>query len=396
MKAYMNIGIIDARFAQDQTLAQISKLTNIGTLIMTPNQQAASNRIAMTNVGNIITLEKEVSVVHQSGDMTLDDNYLSQLPDPCAFNFNGNVLVHPLKDRTMLDKIDSGIINGNVYATSADFATLTSTCQINGSGIVYKEGDLVIPNRFKLNDIELLGIPAGSSIVTDVLEALEELSDEDISEAIGSLKVNTLIIATKSNIRKLVSKIVNYNQVEKIIAPDDHTYYERLTLDESTLEFLPSRKLFVTGTLNIVANAQSVLEHVDSIIASHVSVSKTDADSIRHLFKDVKNIKVRDPKSIQNMAKTVVTKALLEESDNLSIENMGKLVFAKDIPASLIRSNVSNLVNMGKISCTKEQYTAVLSVCSQNMGAIKDDLETNEGWVDQEEVLISNMEYVKL
>jgi hypothetical protein len=96
------------------------------------------------------------------------------------------------------------------------------------------------------------------------------------------------------------------------------------------------------------------------------------------------------------MSKLVITKGLLEENEHINIENMGKLVFDKDISASLIASSVSSIVNMGKISCTKSQYTSVLKACSQNMGAIKDDLEMEDSWEEDNDVVISNMAYLKL
>lgn len=398
MKTYKNIGTIDLRKATDEVLREIEKIDSVGMLIYGESQQTAISHIKQVNIGAALALPKGVDFIVQNGKYTLTRSILESMDSKVVVMINGKLIIEPIGDSGLLDKIHKITVNGKLVIQENDYVALASRIQINGNSKIYCADEICIDGSFELNDVNLYGLDEGSKLYVDNIHALEPLDEALFDETIQSIKVGHYLVASAKTIRKLARKISNYLEIEKYIVPDGFDYYDSLKLDDMQLESLKGENLFIRSTLDIQCSADAFLRKVKQVIAKEVSVSQAVYDEIKGVLGKVDQVKINDPSAVKNMSLLVLTNSYFNDIASLTMSNYGKLKIDESVTLEILDTKLKRLTNYGVVMCPEHLYSKLMQKVKSNFGVIKVVTKESDSSSDTEssEDVISGMGYLEL
>ncbi len=398
MKIYRNIGVLDVRKAKPETFENIYKFENIGAIISLTNQQELLSNIHQENVAVTITLpaEEKVDFISANGSLKVDEKYLSGLVNPAYFAVNGKMIIEAIGNTDLLKKIKNILVNGMLFITDENRPLLEALSLVNGKTVTFSAGDVILEYPFEMNEVNLIGLTQGSSIVVPSIIATETIDKDLLHETLTSIQVLNTLVVTRENLKILMPLITNFNTIDKVIVPDGFVYYKDLTLDDMKLRTLKHRKIFVKNKLTIESSAKEVLKCCDNIISNELVIRKEDLDDIMPIMDKVETIKIYDSEMLENTTILKLNKAYLEGSNKLAISNYGLLVIEDDVTPELFDETVKYIENYGKIRCNDSIYAKVGERTRKNFGVITTDQGKSKDKEEEKHTIISNMGSLEL
>lgn len=398
MKIYRNIGVLDVRKAKPETFENIYKFENIGAIISLTNQQELLSNIHQENVAVTITLpaEEKVDFISANGSLKVDEKYLSGLVNPAYFAVNGKMIIEAIGNTDLLKKIKNILVNGMLFITDENRPVLEALSLVNGKTVTFSAGDVILEYPFEMNEVNLIGLTQGSSIVVPSIIATETIDKDLLHETLTSIQVLNTLVVTRENLKILMPLITNFNTIDKVIVPDGFVYYKDLTLDDMKLRTLKHRKIFVKNKLTIESSAKEVLKCCDNIISNELVIRKEDLDDIMPIMDKVETIKIYDSEMLENTTILKLNKAYLEGSNKLAISNYGLLVIEDDVTPELFDETVKYIENYGKIRCNDSIYAKVGERTRKNFGVITTDQGKSKDKEEEKHTIISNMGSLEL
>lgn len=401
MKIYRNIGVLDVRKAKPETLEGIYKFENIGAIVSLTNQQDMLSHIHQENVAVTITLpaEEKVDFISANGSLKVDEKYLSGLVNPVYFMVNGKMIIESIGNTELLKKIKNILVNGLLFITDENRPLIETMTQVNGKTVTFSAGDVILEHPFEMNEVNLIGLTPGSSIVVPSIIATETIDEVLLNETLTRIQVLNTLVVTRENLRILMPLITNFNTIDKVIVPDGFVYYNDLVLDDMKLRTMKHRKIFVKNKLTIESSAEDVLKSCDCIISHELVIRKEDLDDIMPIMDKVETIKIYDSEMLENTTVMKLNKAYLEGSNKLAISNYGLLVIEDDVTPELFDEMVKYIENYGKIRCNDSIYAKVGERTRKNFGVITTDQGKSKDKKDKEEeqhTIIANMGSLEL
>lgn len=397
MKIYRNIGVLDVRKAKPEAFENIYKFENIGAIISLTNQQELLSHIHQENIAVTISLpaDEEVDFISSNGSLKVDEKYLSGLVNPAYFMVNGKMIIEAIENTELLKKIKNILVNGLLFITDDNRPLIEANSQVNGKTITFTAGDVILEYPFEMNEVNLIGLTPGSSIVVPSIIATETIDEMLLKETITRIKILNTLVATRDNLKILMPLIINYSTIDKVIVPDGFVYYKDLTLDDMKLRTMKHRKIFVKNKLTIESSAEDVLKCCDNIISHELVIRKEDLDDIMPIMDKVETIKIYDSEMLENSTVLKLNKAYLEGSNQLAISNYGLLVIEDDVTPELFDEMVKYIENYGKIRCNDSIYPKVGERTRKNFGLITTDKGKSKNHED-EYTIIANMGSLEL
>ncbi len=373
MKSYKNIGTLDIRKVTDEALLDIKELVNIGTLIMNEGQQEKMGHITQRNVGESVAIPdgEDVAFVSHNGDYTIDQAFLSGLNRYLYLSINGRLLVKELEDTTNLRYLKKASINGEAFIPSSISATFCAVATVNGTIISYENGDLLLEKPLVLSEDALWGIKPNSVVRAGEVIALEALNMEEVSRHLAKLHIRETLVATRENMRLLAPLVEGFMDLEKHIVPDGYAYFSDLSLDQNSLNVLKDRKLYVAGTLKIVATADEVLEKVDGVICNTLKIDQETFDQLKPILEKVEKVKLTGGSARENYGALKLSEEGLADYRGISFANYGALKFDASVKAETIKEAFKEITNYGVIKCPEGIRGALLTKVSANYGVVK-------------------------
>ena len=398
MKIYRNIGVLDIRKAKPETLESIYKFENIGAIVSLNNQQELLSHIHQENVAVTITLpaEEKVDFISANGSLKVDEKYLSGLVNPAYFMVNGKLIIEAIENTELLKKIKNILVNGLLFITDNNRPLIETNSLVNGKTVTFTAGDVILEYPFEMNEVNLIGLTPGSSIVVPSIIATETIDEALLSETLTRIQILNTLVATRDNLKLLMPLIINYNTIDKVIVPDGFVYYKDLTLDDMKLRTMKHRKIFVKNKLTIESSAEDVLKCCDNIISHELVIRKEDLDDIMPIMDKVETIKIYDSEMLENTTVLKLNKAYLEGSNKLAISNYGLLVIEDDVTPELFDEMVKYIENYGKIRCNDSIYAKVGERTRKNFGVITTDKGKSKDKEEERHTIIANMGSLEL
>lgn len=371
MKAYKNIGTLDLRKATEEDFKAIESIENIGILIATEQQMPLLGSVKQSNIGSMITLADGVQLVMQNGAYQLSKKMLETLENQICLVVNGKLIIEPIHDTQLLNKIYRGTVNGRVVIMEDDFGVLAGKFQVNGDTLIYKSGERLVEGKFELIDDNLYGVTARTHMAVSHLIALDAFDENLFNETFENIRILGSLVVSRENIRKIAGKIENYLEVEKHVISPEYQYFDKLTLDVHALKQLKSTKLYVKGKLVVDVPAEAVMEKVSGIICHTLEVNVADSSEILGIVEKVENVKVMDPDAVTNMSAMIITDYYLSTLKSLSIMNYGSLKFDESITPDMLEEKLVKIENFGVIKCPEYLYGIIMKKIKVNHGVIK-------------------------
>ncbi len=370
MKKYMNIGMLDLRKATKEELKNISKIENIGTVVITEEQLGDMDQIKQKNVGALLQVPENVDLVTHNGMHTLSKVILEGLENPMLLVINGKLKVEPINSPEALKKLYKVVINGRMIVNETDFGAMAGRVTVNGDTVLYRNDEVYVEGTFSVIDEQLYGVQLGTKLLTDHLKVLEPFDEALFNETFDSVRILNTLIVSKNNIRSVARKISNYLEIEKVIVEEGYAYFDKLTIDESNYQSLGSDRLHIKGKLVIDLPVEKIKPYVNKIICKSVEVTEAELDALKEIIEKAEHISVIDPNMTKNFAILTINKAYLEDSEGVKIKNNGVLTFDSSVTKELVETKIIKIENYGVLGFQKEIQNAIMQKLSKNYGVI--------------------------
>ncbi len=370
MKKYMNIGMLDLRKATKEELKNISKIENIGTVVITEEQLGDMDQIKQKNVGALLQVPENVDLVTHNGMHTLSKVILEGLENPMLLVINGKLKVEPINSPESMKMLYKVVINGRMIISETDFAAMAGRVTVNGDTVLYRNDEVYVEGAFSVVDEQLYGVQPGTKLLTDNLKVLEPFDEALFNETFDSVRILRSLIVSKNNIRSVARKISNYLEIEKVIVEEGYAYFDKLTIDESNYQSLGSDRLHIKGKLVIDLPVEKIKPYVNKIICKSVEVTEAELDALKEIIEKAEHISVIDPNMTKNFAIMTINKAYLEDSEGVKIKNNGVLTFDSSVTKELVETKIIKIENYGVLGFQKEIQNAIMQKLSKNYGVI--------------------------
>lgn len=370
MKKYMNIGMLDLRKATKEELKNISKIENIGTVVITEEQLGDMDQIKQKNVGALLQVPENVDLVTHNGMHTLSKVILEGLENPMLLVINGKLKVEPINSPESMKMLYKVVINGRMIISETDFGAMAGRVTVNGDTVLYRNDEVYVEGTFSVIDEQLYGVQPGTKLLTDNLKVLEPFDEALFNETFDSVRILRSLIVSKNNIRSVARKISNYLEIEKVIVEEGYAYFDKLTIDESNYQSLGSDRLHIRGKLVIDLPVEKIKPYVNKIICKSVEVTEAELDALKAIIEKAEHISVIDPNMTKNFAIMTINKVYLEDSEGVKIKNNGVLTFDSSVTKELVETKIIKIENYGVLGFQKEIQNAIMQKLSKNYGVI--------------------------
>ncbi len=383
-----NVGMLDARKATREKVAEITKIRNIGTLIFNPDNKDLFQKVSMENVGSSLELDDDYAL--QTGNIHITRGMLEAAKPPMKLCLVGNIsFADDITPELIQEKITGLVAIGNIKITEVLHAVLMATAkqvigQISSSvkGEKSMTGKVELTNQFleKLNDQTPLSVVGKLIFAEDIDPSLYE-------RKILSLCVVGVIIGDKEQKDLIHGKLTDSSEAKiKIISKDTHYLNGDGKLDAFTLMTIDKPIISAAGHLFIQPDITPEILKEKNVHFESNGVTYFPKALMMQMAKLISSTSKGIPydqdmfvviTGEQNM--TNVRLAALK--DNTVLVNLGDLEFAADAALEQITLKIGILDNYGEIQASPDICSILQSKLRQNEG----DISSEEHEEDEEQ-----------
>lgn len=395
MSKIKNVGILDVRDIKEVLAKDITEIANVGMFIESDESQIFLKNCEKVNIGSTIRIPKDIKVITQNENVILDKDYLEGFLEPVVILINGSLIIKKDVDAKLInEKIYAIVVNGELVCTKKLAGVIQSKGTINGGMFRYNndyefiDGNINFTNRF------LKGLKPNSKLAFKKLFIVEEVNKNLLEEKIADIQVlDKLIIA--SEYEKGISELIcDYYEVDKVIVPmmaktakyiDDNIH-----IDESSIKKYDHSFIYVNGEVEISLNEDIAFDqYIQYLICDTVICNEKTYNMIKDSLSEDVNVEIINGRLLKNLGKIVLSGELEED---VTIKNMGKLIFEEDFNYDKLKS----IVNYGIIEVPEGKMDIVKIKLKQNYGKIKIAGEKQVEASNDEKTLYENVAELKL
>ncbi len=395
MSKIKNVGILDVRDIKEVLAKDITEIANVGMFIESDESQIFLKNCEKVNIGSTIRIPKDIKVITQNENVILDKDYLEGFLEPVVILINGSLIIKKDVDAKLInEKIYAIVVNGELVCTKKLAGVIQSKGTINGGMFRYNndyefiDGNINFTNRF------LKGLKPNSKLAFKKLFIVEEVNKNLLEEKIADIQVlDKLIIA--SEYEKGISELIcDYYEVDKVIVPmmaktakyiDDNIH-----IDESSIKKYDHSFIYVNGEVEISLNEDIEFDqYIQYLICDTVICNEKTYNMIKDSLSEDVNVEIINGRLLKNLGKIVLSGELEED---VTIKNMGKLIFEEDFNYDKLKS----IVNYGIIEVPEGKMDIVKIKLKQNYGKIKIAGEKQVEASNDEKTLYENVAELKL
>lgn len=393
-----NINMLDARNIKEDLAKEISEICNIGFLIESEDSQLLLKDCKRMNVGATVKAPKDIEVINYSGELEIDREYLEGFSKPVIIIVSGSA--------TFKSDIDSKLIEEKIYFMSVQgelicpkklAGPIQARCKVEGELLKYNTGYIFFKNKFKLTNRFLESLPSKAKLSFDELIILEPFDRELFEEKVSNIQVlNRLVISDEA--QNIISEYVeDYYSIDKVILPkgaSNISYIDNDTIiNDSSIKKYKDSILFVEGEVEIALEEDIKLEDYIKILYSEKVICKDkDYNSVKKVLgSDDIEVEIINGKIVTNTGKLSFSGNMDQIEEQISIRNMGKLIFEENIDADKFKEKVLSIINYGVIMVPENLMAVVNSKLKKNYGKVKSLEEASRDKKESEKVLYANL-----
>lgn len=393
-----NIGVLDIRSATEQTIGEIAKIGNVGTVISSPETSHLLSKISIGNLGSSVVLTKDYEMF--TGKLELTSEYLGKLSKPLYLYVTGKLFI---RENVLIEDIEKGIggliITGKILCPEKLTPVVQSKI-VNQTGkfVSYPGDACFISGPCVLTDSFLRSLkPASNLFIDGKLKAIGNIDKRLIEEKIEKIEVAGKAIIDEQYSEIMNQKIKTSAKIE--VVPQGCVFLEdELTIDSISIKKFSNARLHTDSMITFKDDVRPEMlqSRIISIKTTGLIVCGEDLRepivnicegfSTTVLYHSGKHITVEDEYELDASE--------LEFSEGkITIMVMGELAIGADVAPELLLSKIEFIDNFGEITADPRQ-----------IGAIKNKLRTNKGEIinnkkvenADDDVSLSNAGYLKL
>lgn len=396
-----NIGVLDVRNIDEELAQKVTEIKNVGILIESDNSQILLKDSSKINIGSTIKVESglNVRVITQNGNMEVDRDYLEGLLDPIIILGNGKLTFDNDIDIQLFDdKIYSVIVNGELYCPKKLAGVLQSKGIVNGKLFRYNSDYNFLNNNINLTNRFLKGLNSNSKLAFKNLFIVEKIDMDLFKKKILNIQVLDKLILAKEFEDEIPKYIDKYYEVDKIIVPGEFKKFkyvgDDISIDDISIKKYNHTFLYVNGDIEISLEDDLVFDnYIEYLICDKIICNKKTYEMIKSNIDECVEVEMIGGKLLKNKGKMIISD-ILEE---VTIVNMGKLVFDEKLDYEKFNKNVTAIINYGLVEVPEDKIDTVKCKVKDNYGKIRakedDEIKDDE---TEEEILYANMGELKL
>lgn len=401
MKKIKNIGAVDLRFANEETLKNISQITNTGIVIYSNRVKNLMSDIAISNTGMVEEVPEDYKL--EVGNLDINRMMLESLDSPLKCVTLGVITIdHDVTPELVQDKIQ-GIFNIGVINAPKELMGYVKSKVIKNIGLIREtskdrvsiQGSKEITNNY-LNSLK-------DAVSLEIMGSVSMLEDIDID--LFSRKIKEISLMGSASIREKYQ--VLFESIAKVqgslrVVPDNCKILRSLTqLDSIQVKRMNKENIYSHGTIIFkedVTEADIETGMGKILKCKRILAHKNIIDTLIKIIDTDIPITSYKGKLLINSGEKKFTQLELQYSkEAYFIINKGVLDFEDKIDPDMFYEKIDILENYGQIFAPESLYGLVELKTSINKGElINSSIQAEKEGQDPDSDTISNMGMLKL
>ncbi|MBN2830354.1 MAG: hypothetical protein JXR56_08545, partial [Candidatus Cloacimonetes bacterium] len=248
-----NVGAVDLRFAEPETIQNIRSISNTGVVLITDKQKKYISNISISNTGMVEELDEEYKI--EMGNIDINKSYLECLESPLKVLVVGILSI--LEDVTveMVESKIAGIYNIGIIQSSDEIMGSVKAKIVKNIGLIrsFNPGRETIQGKKDVTQAWLESLKDNTNLeVMGVITLIEEFDIELFDRKIESIKLMG-VVNTRQKYEAILQKKLGTDVMGKVhIMPDNCDIIKNnAVLDAIALKRMKNANIYSTGTIII-------------------------------------------------------------------------------------------------------------------------------------------------
>lgn len=376
----VNCALCDTRSMKEEDYSHFEKIViNTDMVLVNTNSKSILSRLPVSiNQDRMIELSDNVDVHVKTvnGSYTITGSLM--VSDHTLLIVNGSLTIEPGTE-AVLEKYEQIVVNGSVTCPKSLEGYL-GKLSVNGSITAYPDGCIILKENFVMDKYFPLRAKENAKYFAEENVLIKD-EGVDVGKLVSkNVQFFTEVVILPENKVEECACIFD-EKAEFVVVPEGMKLIDGdVTLDEKLLR-REGKRLFVHGDLEVSEKADmeviaDLLEKL--IVKGKISIKNEQLEAFNRIDAEYEKLDIRDNRYlIKNVVKAKIDRAILEScEEGIRVCNAAKVVIEEDVDCALILEKL-RVVNCAKISCSKEQESAVTAI-STNVAKIGDE-EEEEG-----------------
>lgn len=373
-KVIKNVGLLDIRNATEESINNIERISNVGSVIYSRETAHFMTKLNFGNLGSSMEVPKDCKIL--TGQVEINKGYMSQLKEPLSLLITGQVI---FKNDMDPEDIENGFkslqIVGQVFCPEKLMSVIQSKGNITGQIFSYADKAKILIGKIKLDEHFLNSLDENTSLfITGKMEILDEISHELLDKKIKNIQLIGKGVAKEEYAEIFNRKLENRTACKIEIIPEGFTYLAQgISLNRLNIKRFDNAMLYCPQGIIIDADlkVEELKAHISEIIARDGIVCREDmADAAISLCKDpLARILTYKNRLVLIEEEYMLTHEELEYStEGITFIVKGELHIDMNIDPGLLSERIDCIDNFGEITVSKKHY-----------GIIQNKIRTREG-----------------
>ncbi len=402
MKKIKNVGAVDIRFASEETLKNISSISNTGVVLYSKRVKPFMNNISITNAGMVEELSEDYEI--EIGNIEITKNSLEVLDKPLKKMVVGILTVtEDVTPELIKDKI-GGLYNVGIIECPKELIGYLKTKVVKNAGMVreIEKNKVRIQGKKDITNQWLNSLEDNSNL--DVMGVVSIINDIDVD--LFNKKINKIELMGVARLRESYQAMFETKAKDGIkgritIIPDNCLILKAWQeIDTVTLKRYKAERLFSRSCIIINPEVEpaDIDNGIEAILAAkRIYVPKHILDSLIAKVNEDIEITSFEGKLLVNSGDRTITQLELQYAPNAYyIVNNGDLIFADDINPDTFVEKINKIDNFADIEVKEELFGLVQMKLNINKGEVINTSLEKEEDIEEDVDVVSNMGYYKL
>jgi hypothetical protein len=373
-----NVGILDLRNASETSIAEISRIGNVGTILYSRETAGLVTRLTTGNLGSAIEVPADAKL--SSGQTVFNRVYFEDGTTPLSLVVSGQLVIQPdVRAQDIEQGLAELVISGQLICPEHLLGLVQSKVRhISGQVVSYASESRLVLGRLVL-DANALGSLEDEStlVVIGALHLPQVVANDVLKQKIKAIHVTGGVRCHEENAQVLLARMPKQPAKVTTIPAGFHLVDSPLVLDNVLLESLPAPRLYCTNSVQVDEDVKPSLldSQLKALTSEDMVICPTTLQSVFsqkcNLFENRVLFYQGDLWMVDGEEELTNSRFdYLEGKATLVVR--GELAIAPEVDPRLLVDRLDRVHNLGEIRCTPEQMGAIQARLGLSEGELQD------------------------
>lgn len=357
-----NVGVLDIRNASEESIKDILKIGNVGTIIYNSKTASILSKLNIGNLGSSIEVPDKCCIY--TGQVSISHNMIQTHTSPVTMVVTGQlVFLSDVTEEDIEKSIDRIVMTGQILCPENILLSLQSRLtHMTGQLLSYREGTEVITGTLVFDNSYLNSLKSPVSLM--VFGKINLTSDIDIKlfeEKIKEISLFGKIITREEYLEVLYGKLKDKKSQKMEIIPRGYICVEEeLNLDRVSLKKFDSPCIYARQTVRFAGDISSddLVKHIKSmktcdVILCHENLREAVISINESVSPKIISYKGR---LIEVDNEHTLTQSEIEYSpEKITYVVRGEMEVSPDADPKLMMEKIEAIDNFGEITADEKQ-----------------------------------------